>query len=183
MAKNKKNRWRKFPLIGGLIDCKSQDYYKAFGELILTLLFSTLPIFIALIVDHYKLNLFFLESFKNNLSNGELFLYSTSILAPIFYTVLDDSGAKRTFPEKMPALIVYGGLMLISALVYALQKAGVALNSASLFQDSTIIFIISTFLLYLVIVLNNNRISMNPQQEMQEQENDFVNEYKKHRGG
>jgi len=183
MFENINYYFRKTPLVGGLFDCTVKDHIYAFSELLLTLFFSFSPIIAAVVVDHYsKVDVSIYKSFFSNISTGELFLYSTSILAPIFYSVLDERGEKRKFPNKRSALFIYGGLMFVSAIVFALKRANVALDNVDVLRDSTYFFLASICLLYLVIVYNNSRTRKNPAERMQDEENDFTKRYSNHRG-
>lgn len=174
--------FKKLPLIGGLADCTIIDHFNAIKELLLTIFFSTLPILIALLVDHYTKDHGIIQSLNGSIGNGELFLYSTSLLAPVFYTVMNERGEIKTYPGKSSAIWVYIIIMGISATIFALQRANVVLHTEQLYGDSIKMFCVSVILLYLVIVINNNRVAGNPSKEMQKQEDEFKDKYKKHRG-
>ena len=175
---------KKIPLIGGLFHYSINDHWHGIKELFLTLAFALSPLTLAIFVDYImKGNNFKLGySLWNNLQNGELLLYATAILAPIFYTYLDDKGNRTQFPGKFSNLFIYVSIFLAAASIFSLQRAKIILNIENTFSVSIIIFILSLFLLYLVIIYNHSLIPPDAPREFIDQETDFSNSFSKHRG-
>jgi cytochrome bd-type quinol oxidase subunit 2 len=174
----------KLPLLGGLPKCSIEDHKNAFIELFFTLLFSFSPILITILGDYYfwddKTSFSVLDSIVKNIKNGELFLYVSSLMAPIFYTILRDRKSQERFPSGLSNMFFYFLIVLISALSFAYQRAG-NVNQASLFLTSKYVFCFSVLLYYLILVYNNYMIP-NPAEEMRDSEQEFSDQVAKHRG-
>jgi glucan phosphoethanolaminetransferase (alkaline phosphatase superfamily) len=174
---------KKIPLLGGLFDCSITDHLLTFKEFITTIFFAFLPIIVALVVDYYtNPNTVLSISLYNIFQNGELFLYATSILAPVFYTVMNDKN-QLSFPSRLIFIIIFCAIMILAAIVFALQRADVTLVGHNIYGHSIYTIAISLILLYLVTVYNNKLIRLNPAGEMLNQENDFMKSVSGHRGG
>jgi len=79
---------RGIPLLGGLVDCSWQDHWESLRQTAVIVLLSTTPIWLgAVIVYSFGVNLEFAsfkDALQNTAGNGELFMYSTALLAPVF---------------------------------------------------------------------------------------------------
>jgi len=178
-----KKYFKKVPLFGGLVNCTFTNHKYAIGELLSTLLFSFLPILIAYIVsylgDHSTK---FWPSINTNLQNGELFIYVTSLLAPVFFIVMKKRMSEEVFPSKVTHILVYWGIVGIAALVFALKRVGFTFDIISISILQKLVFYTAMVLFYLVLVYNNSLLP-NPSSAMQAEEEDFAKSVHKHRGG
>jgi hypothetical protein len=100
---------RKFPLFGGLIDCGLKDHWEATSQILITLILSTTPIWLAtLLLDAMTDGAGYpamKSAFLSTIANGELFMYCTALLAPMFWIALDDppgAGAFRHPTDQAP---------------------------------------------------------------------------------
>jgi len=173
---------RKIPLFGGLVDTSPSDHFSAIKENTSGLLVSLSPLLISgliLCLTDEKVGSYF-SAVWSNASNGELFLYSTSILAPIFHIALDDPPRAKRFPSKFSHLLLTGVILLLIGIALGLQRAGVTLLSGLAMRISLWSFGFSVLLLYLATVYRNSRSPSSPE-IFQEQEQDFAIRYRKHR--
>lgn len=171
------------PLIGPLVSCSKSDHKDAVVELIINLVFSTMPLwlgaFVVLIMDNSINDL--LDALNSNINTGELFLYSSALLAPVFYMSLYDKPGAYAFPSKLSHIVVVVLLILLSAVVFGLQRANISLNAATVFTMSKWFYLIAIVILYLALVYHNARLP-SPSDAMKNSEEDFMERLKRHRG-
>jgi hypothetical protein len=168
----------KFPLIGTMFECSSANHKSAMLEFLLTLFFSSVPLLAAMIFDYYKTPII-LNSITNNIGRGELIIYASSILSPVFYLVLKEPKERRSFPQKIMHIFVFVVIMLFCLLIFTMQRANVNIDQALLLNSSIIIFVISLILYYSATVLNIS--IMDPAKEMRDEEKDFSSQVREHR--
>jgi len=173
----------KLPLLSGLEKCTVEDHSSAVKEIFFTLIFSFSPIYIVIIGDYLFRNdnsaFDFWLSLKKTILNGELFLYITSLIAPIFYTVLRERESGEKFPSKLSNMFVYIGIVFVAAISFAFQRSG-SVDQEAFFNLSKILFFIAVPLYYLVLVYNNNLLP-DPAARMRKNEDDFQDKLSKHR--
>lgn len=172
----------KLPLIGGLVNCSAKDFLEAFEELFLKQFFSLSPIwlwaFVMKITEQGK-NKRLADIITDSVSHGELFLYCTSILAPIFYMALSERKTSRTFPNKLSHIVFVVTIISLSSIFFVLNRKGEPFNIQNVFTFSIIFYSVSLLLIYIATVYKNSLLS--PSEEFQKEEKDFVNEFNNHR--
>jgi hypothetical protein len=171
----------KLPLIGNLANCSFENHLSAIGEFLITCIFSFLPILLSYVVefamDHSTT---FFSSIHNNITNGELLLYTTSLLSPILYIVLRKRKDNKTFPDKLTHIIFYFFVVFAASLIFGLKRANVKLDPLSINWIQNICFIIGIGLFYFVLVFNHS-LSLNPAEMIRSQEDEFSNAVSAHR--
>lgn len=174
---------RKLPLVGGLTDCSTSDHWTSIQEFTVLVMWSTCPIWMGSILVWAmgaSSDLVALASaFRGTIDNGELLLFSTALVAPIFWIALHDPPGTRAFPSKLSHIALIAAVNVIAAGFFGLQKSGEEANAEIVFNVSIWLFFSSLFLLYLGTVYNNSRF--NVRGEFQRQEEDFVKGYKERR--
>lgn len=175
------------PLISGLSECSSDDYGEALKELFSTLVIATSPIWLGAIViliakPGVKPPLIgaYWNIVLENVKKGELIIYCTTLLAPVFYLVLHDRKMEKAFPSRLSSIIVALVILFISGAIFAVQRAGLYFNPNAVFQVSVWLFFIAIFILYLAFVYNNSRFP-NVAKVFRDNEKDFSNKFEKHR--
>jgi drug/metabolite transporter (DMT)-like permease len=147
----------KVPLLSNLVSFGLRDHRLALTEFLLILLFSFLPLLVGCFVaflQKFELNWFHWA--LSNVQNGELLLYSCSLLAPVFYVVMRYLPPIRAFPSKMSYMLVYIGALLAAAIVFALGRAEFRFDYVALEYTSWIVFLCSLFLLYCTLVYSKS---------------------------
>jgi len=176
-----KRNFSRIPLFCSLINCTFDNHKNALGEFTSTLIFSFLPLLIAYLVSYFKNHdTQFWSSIVLNVRNGELFLYVTSLLAPVFYIVMRKRAERTVFPNKAIHILLYFAIVFIAAIVFALKRAGFTFDVISLSSMQYLIFILALILFYLVIVYNNSLLP-NPAATIRDEEDEFTDSLTEHR--
>lgn len=153
--------FEKTPLIGGLINCSKEDFSAATKELLSTLFIAMSPIWLgAFFLWCYSVEgeLNYITILLNSLRNGELMIYCTSLLAPVFYITSSDKYTIVGFPNKLSSIITAVVILMITTAVYAIQKSGASYNRNILFNLSIFLFCVSLIILFVNKVYNNSKI-------------------------
>lgn len=179
------NFLRIFPVWGGIVDCRRpKDYWNAAAEVFTIIIVSTSPLWLSafgMITIDKSDEIEYLKALGMVTNGGELFLYTTSILAPIFYMVLRKGDIKKGFPNRLSHIIIIFIITIISAYFFGLKRSGSEIDTNLISNISRIAFFLSAILLYTAILYNNNRLSTSAE-DVKAKERDFNIRYKKHRG-
>jgi hypothetical protein len=171
-----------FPLVGGLMYCQWSDHWDALKEFSTTLFWAFMPIwlgaFVLYIMDVTGKTSYAM-SLHEALFNGELYIYASSLLAPIFYMALEEQTSIRSFYSKLAHMIFVGAIIVLSAALFSISRLGVAYNKALAFKVSYWLLIVAVSIYYIAIVYNNNR--RNPAAQMRHDEDEYAEDYSKHR--
>jgi hypothetical protein len=175
---------REFPVLGGLVDCDGRDHWESLGQTTVLFVLSSMPIWLGTLIVYAtgevtgragaKLALF------STISRGELFMYSTAFLAPIFWIALADKPNLRVFPGKVSHIVLMVIISVIAAVFFGLQTAGNRLNHRFTMGLSELMFATSLILLYLGILYHEHRIK-DSSTVMKEGEETFAANYSEHR--
>lgn len=172
--------FEKLPLIGGLVNCSGRDFWEALEELFSKLLVSLSPILVWIFYVYLSgQETSFLNIVISTVRHGELFLYCTSLLAPIFYMALHERRGSRTFPNKLSHMLLVLLIISCSVLFFFLYRKGEPLDPRNVFNMSMVFYLVSVMLIYIATVYKNSTLS--PPDEFQRQENDFSKQYNNHR--
>jgi hypothetical protein len=127
-----KNILRGIPLLGPLADCTLSAHWNALKEMATILILSTVPLWLGSLLQFFVNQGTTWAEYKTALvstvSGGELFLYCTSLLAPICWLALSDPPGAKKFPSKLSHIVFLLIINLIAAGVFGLQKGGQHLN-------------------------------------------------------
>ena len=173
----------KLPLFGGLINCRRIDFWNALVELVSKQVVSLLPVlswFFVMLITKQGKDKKIIDIFIDSINHGELFLYCTSLLAPIFYMALVERKTLRTFHNKLSLIIVVTMITTISTIFFILNRKGESFNISNVITYSIIFYFISLSLIYAATVYNNSQL--NPSAVFQNEEDDFINKVNQHRG-
>lgn len=156
---------RKLPLISGLPDLKASDLSEAFKEIVVTFLLATMPLwlgaFIASLLDNsYNSSeaLSFIDTLYSKLlitaQSGVLIAYSATMVAPILYIALSDSGrnSRIKFPSQISHIMVVLMVTVVSAAYYtATLISKDNLNEDFVYYTSIVLFVFSTLVYYIAL--------------------------------
>ncbi len=95
----------------------------------------------------------------NSIQNGELMIYCTALLAPVFYITISDKHPIRFFPNKLSSVITAIAILMVTAAVYAHQRSGSLYKQELIFNLSVFLFFTSLLILFVTKVYNNSRFS------------------------
>lgn len=176
--------FRRVPLLGALIDCTWDDHWESLGQLIVVVALSTTPIWLgALIVFGTGERLGWVALFSavhSMVAHGELFMYSTALLAPVVWMALFDPPGARAFPSKLPHVFLILIIDAVAAVFFGLIAAHSKVNLQFILAASQTLFWLSIALLYLGTVYHTSRLS-DPSGEFKRQENAFTSALEEHR--
>ena len=174
----------KVPLFGTLTDCTFRDHAGAVKELSTVHIFSTTPIWLGTYLvyvsgssgDFSSL----VSAFLSTISGGELFIYCTMMLAPLFWITLEDPKGARVFPTRRPHMVLIGIVNLFAVGSFAVQKTGQFQSADLILLASGFLFSVSLLLLYLGTVYHKSRLRPSSK-ILQDQTEDFLEKYSAHR--
>jgi hypothetical protein len=183
-AESVKDYARETPILGGLVDCDGRDHWEALGQTTVLFLLSSMPIWLGTLIVYATgestgcsgLKL----AFFSTIARGELFMYSTAFLAPIFWIALTDRPGMHVFPGKVSHIVLMVIISVIAAVFFGLQTTGNRLNRGFTLRLSGVMFFTSLVLLYLGILYHEHRIK-SAATMMKEEEQKFSAEYRDHR--
>ncbi len=158
-----KQIFRKVPLFGGLVDARLRDCSEALTEVGIGILFSIVPVWFGALVllAGSETAKGWWDLILDNLRSGELFLYSTALLAPLYYFILKEGTDIPNFPSKRSFIIAATIILLISVGLFAVQRAGelfggvVYLDQGFIFSLSWKTYLGGVVLVYLACVYKN----------------------------
>jgi hypothetical protein len=183
-AKEFRDFVRKAPLLGGLVDCDGSDHWEALGQTFVLLLFSTVPIWLGSLIVYGSGKILAAAAFKDaihgSIANGELLIYCTALLAPIFWVSLANLPGVRAFTNKTSHIVLIVLIDFLAGAFFGLISASKPLNDTFIFQSSAFLFGFSIVLLYLGTVYHVSRIAK-PPREFKRQETDFTKAVGQHR--
>lgn len=171
---------RKLPIVSGLADCRWQDHWEAVREIVPNLVVSLMPIWVGAFVVLLLGTQGYWQAIYGNINNGELFLYATSLLGPIFYMSLIDPPGARQFPSRLSHTFVVLVISVLSAVAFGLQRSGQELNAAFVYTASWILFVSALLLLYLATTFKNRRLPAGPE-DFKQGEKDLSEKLQEHR--
>lgn len=178
-----KNITREVPVVGGLVDCGVRDHWESLGQTSVLFILSSMPIWLGTLIV-YAMDktgcLGVRAAFSSTINGGELFMYSTAFLAPVFWIALTDRPGTRVFPGKVSHIVLMVIISVIAAVFFGLLTAGDKLNPTFTLRLSFVMFFTSLVLLYLGILYHENLVR-NPGAEMKKDEEKFSAEYREHR--
>lgn len=101
------------------------------------------------------------EVLLDNMNSGELFLYATALLAPLYYLVLKEEREIPNFPSRLGFIVVATLILLVSVGLFSIWRAGelfggaVALDSNFIFSLSWKVYLGGVVIVYLAHVYKN----------------------------
>lgn len=176
------NILERLPVVGELVNCHGRDFWDALVEVFTKQIFSLSPIWLWIFymsLSEQGKDKTLLAIIKDTVIHGELFLFCTSLLAPIFYIALTERKGSKDFKRRLGIIIFAVIILILTAIFYILNRKGEPFNMQIVFPFSVTCYVISAFLLYIATVYNNSLRSAT--EEFQRVENDFAMQYDKHR--
>ena len=168
----------------GLLTVTDATIGDTLGETAVLFTLSSMPIWLGALIVYattdkvgcmgWRLALF------STVANGELFMYSTAFLAPVFWIALKDRPNARVFPGKVSHIVLMVIISVIAAVFFGLHTAGSRLNEKFALFLSVIMFFTSLLLLYLGILYHQS-LTNDAATVIRENEETFSAEYRERR--
>jgi hypothetical protein len=139
------------------------DWGRAAVELLITLVFGLLPIWVPFIV--YPMFGVHEDGFSNvvyaQIKHGELYFLATALLAPIFYFTFPEaqnpSRAQQSFPSHRTLILIFLFTVILSVLAVAASKLQTETNGipVRMVKWSAWLFGVSCILYYFTLTVKN----------------------------
>jgi hypothetical protein len=176
------NSW----LFGALTRATKSAYTGALYEFLYLVLWSVFPFALGGLVLYVIAN----EADKSLVSvaigtfrNGELLVFTISLLAPMLFLVLHDPHGAGPFPHKLPLSTIGMFVIVFCAALFSLQKAQTVKDPDFVFQLSLWLTGLAMFFRYLAMVYHRVRMPEPNERVLRAPEEDFVDEVRKHLDG
>jgi hypothetical protein len=131
---------------------------------------------------------------EDSVSNGELFLFSTSLVGPLIYILFRVYDPQETsfkakyrtslvFPNNLLFAVIIFLICITAAAVFGLQKINPNFSASTISKPgyiilSAIMFIVAVASLLVATKSRNELVGESPTQQMREEEDDFAVRYK-----
>ena len=170
-------------LLGTLIKIKRSTLASALYEFLYLFLWSILPFGLGGLVlyvtsENSGKNLF--ELVLNTFRNGELLVFTISMLAPVLYMTQHDPDGADRFPHKLPISTVGTLVIVTCAALFAVLKAASVKDFPFVFELSIGLTVLALVFRYIAIVYHRYRLHPPTEMEMREQQVNFVEDFRHH---
>lgn len=172
-------------LFGALFRTGRKTYAQALYEFAYLVIWSILPFLLGaltLYVTSDAADKTFYILALSTFRNGELLVFTISMLAPILYIVLHDPEQAESFPHKLPISTMVTLTAVTCAALFALMKASAIKDGNFVFQFSVVLTVLALFFRYLAIVYHRIRMPSVSEDDLRADQNGFVQQYRKHIG-
>jgi hypothetical protein len=170
-------------LFGTLFKAGKATHAGAFYEFIYLFLWSILPFALGSLVlyvtsDDPNKKLF--ELALHTFQNGELLIFTISMLAPILYLTLHDPEQAEPFPHKLPISTVVALVIVTCASLFSLLKASSVKDLPFVFGLSIVLTIVALVFRYLAIVYHKVRLPQITERDLRQPQETFVEDFRRH---
>jgi len=121
-----------------------------------------------------------LEHAVSTFKNGELLVFTISMLVPVLYMVLFDPDKAGPFPHKLPISTVVTLIIVISASLFALLKAKAVLKPDFVFDLSLLLTLLALFIRMLALIYHRVRMPSPNEEDLRLPQQEFVTNYEEH---
>lgn len=170
-------------LLGTLLKVNRSTYAGAFYEFLYLFLWSVLPFALGALVLYVTSSdpdKNFFQLGLNTFRNGELLVFTISMLAPILYLTLHDPDRADKFPHKLPISTVVTLVIVTCAALFAVLKASSVKDFPFVFELSIGLTGLALCFRYIALVYHRYRMHSPTEMEMRSQQMDFVNDFRHH---
>lgn len=153
---------RKLPIFGALIDVRARNHAEAILEVAVNIGLSTMPVWLGAIIMLADKNTSngWLDHVIINVYKGELFIYATALLGPLFYFIFKEYKEFPKFPSARFFMISSVLILAVSVALFAVQRTeafaeGLNLDRSYIFSLSWKVYLFSVCTVYLAYVYKN----------------------------
>lgn len=134
------------PLIGPLGSARLSDHREALTEVSIAIALATMPIWLGslLMTALASQNLSFWDNVVQNVRDGEILLFCSTLTGPLFYFVFVQNRQMPSFPAARSLMLSATGILLVSAAFFAFQR-GDGLFGEDQNIDDDVIFVWSIY--------------------------------------
>jgi hypothetical protein len=150
------------PLISGLPNCSYNHFRDATKETFVKLILSTSPLWLGSLIvfgvgKTEKTTEAYLNILNSSVSKGEMLLFATSAIAPIFFFALTPPKHDRDFPGRLSHIVCGLLIFMICTALFGAQRAGANIDPNFIRPGSVIMFGFATFMIFVATVYKNWR--------------------------
>jgi hypothetical protein len=159
-------RWflKSLPLVSGVPDCRWSDFTETCKEIFVIFLLSTSPIWLGSLIKfgvnprHPKDFSLYYEALRQTLESGEMLIYATAAIAPIFYFALvKGRDAKRDYPSRISHIVSALLIFMIGTTLFGVQRAGTNIDPDFILPGSLYLYGFAMFVIFLATMYRNWR--------------------------
>jgi len=170
-------------IIGRMFRVGTPTLLGSFYEFFYLFIWSILPFALGALVLYVgsdATNKSFIELGVSTFKNGELLVFTISMLAPILYLTLHDPERAEPFPHKLPISTAVALVIVTSAALFALLKASAVKDLPFVFWTSVILTAIALVFRFLAIVYHKVRMPNLSEKDLRETQENFVEDFRSH---
>ncbi len=177
------SNWSRIWLFGTIFKTSRATHAAAFYEFLYLFLWSILPFALGTLVlyvtsnDPNK-NIF--ELSLHTFQNGELLIFTISMLAPILYLTLHDPEQAEPFPHKLPISTIVALVIVTCASLFSLLKASSVKDIPFVVGLSVVLTIVALVFRYLAIVYHKVRLPPLTERDLRKPQDTFVENFRRH---
>lgn len=175
--------WSRIWLIGTIFKTSRATHAAAFYEFMYLLLWSILPFALGTLVLYVTAsdpNKDIFELSLHTFQNGELLIFTISMLAPILYLTLHDPEQAEPFPHKLPISTIVALVIVTCASLFSLLKASSVKDLPFVIGLSVVLTIVALVFRYLAIVYHKVRLPPLTERDLREPQDTFVENFRRH---
>lgn len=172
-------------LIGSLFRAGRKTYAGALYEFSYLLVWSVLPFglgALTLYIVNAPGSKDFFTLVLSTFRNGELLVFTISMLAPILFLVLHDPERAGAFPHKLPISTAVALIIVTCAALFALMKANAVKDGDFVFLLSIALTLIALIFRYLALIYHRLRMPDMNEQALRANQTGFLKNYGAHVG-
>lgn len=172
-------------LIGALFKAGRSTFAGALYEFAYALVWSIFPFVLGVLTlyvtsEDSGRDYFLLA--KGTVSNGELLIYTISMLTPILYLVLHDPEQAASFPHKLPISTLVTVVAVTCAALFALMKAHAVKDPDFVLNLSIALTTFALVIRYLALVYHRLRMPDTSERDLRGDQDDFLKRFSLHVG-
>lgn len=120
----------------------------------------------------------FFELAVKTFRNGELLVFTISMLAPILYLTLHDPEQADPFPHKLPLSTTVSLIIVTSAALFAVMKSGGVKDTEFVYYFSVFLTLCALFFRFLAILYHKVRMPALSERELRGPQDQFVENFR-----
>lgn len=155
---------RPIPIISGLADCNLENHREACKEFAVNLILSTSPLWLGSLIvfslDPHAENTLaaYGRVFLESMSDGELLIFATAAITPLFYFSLTPGISKnRDYPSRLSHIVSGLLVFMICSALFGAQRAGGKMEPGLIFPMSVCLYVFALVIIYIATVYRNYR--------------------------
>jgi len=172
-------------LLGALFRAGRLTYAEALYEFAYALVWSIFPFVLGVLtlyVTSDNPDKDFIALTVKTVSNGELLIYTISMLTPILYLVLYDPEQAESFPHKLPLSTLVTVIAVTSSALFALMKGNAIKDPNFVLYLSIILTILALSIRYLSLVYHRLRLPNVRERDLRANQDSFLEQFSQHIG-